>query len=72
MRRKVIILHLCENKKTYSIGMKRNVEDNKHNYEVNNIQNIKRIRVDNSDSYEREKKSNKGKYFTSCNPYFKE
>ena len=50
------MLHLCENKKTYSIGMKRNVEDNKHNYEVNNIQNIKRIRVDNSDSYEREKK----------------
>ena len=43
-----------KNKK--SIGMKRNVEDNKHNYEVNNIQNIKRIRVDNSDSYEREKK----------------
>ena len=43
-----------KNKK--SIGMKRNVEDNKYNYEVNNIQNIKRIRVDNSDSYEREKK----------------
>ena len=53
------MLHLCENKKTYSIGMKRNVEDNKHNYEVNNIQNIKRIRVDNSDSYEREKKVTK-------------
>ena len=32
-----------KNKK--SIGMKRNVEDN--NYEVNNIQTIKRIRVDN-------------------------
>ena len=46
-----------KNKK--SIGMKRNVEDNKHNYEVNNIQNIKRIRVDNSDSYEREKKVTK-------------
>ena len=53
------ILHLCENKKTYSIGMKRNVEDNKHNYEVNNIQNIKRIIVDNSDSYESEKKVTK-------------
>ena len=46
-----------KNKK--SIGMKRNVEDNKYNYEVNNIQNIKRIRVDNSDSYEREKKMTK-------------
>ena len=46
-----------KNKK--SIGMKRNVEDNKYNYEVNNIQNIKRIRVDNSDSYEREKKVTK-------------
>ena len=46
-----------KNKK--SIGMKRNVEDNKYNYEVNNIQNIKRIRVDNSDSYEREKKITK-------------
>ena len=46
-----------KNKK--SIGMKRNVEDNKHNYEVNNIQNIKRIRVDHSDSYEREKKVTK-------------
>ena len=44
---------------TYSIGMKRNVEDNKYNYEVNNIQNIKRIRVDHSDSYEREKKVTK-------------
>ena len=44
-----------KNKK--SIGMKRNVEDN--NYEVNNIQTIKRIRVDNSDSYEREKKVTK-------------
>ena len=44
-----------KNKK--SIGMKRNVEDN--NYEVNNIQTIKRIRVDNSDSYEREKKITK-------------
>ena len=45
--------------KNVNIGMKHNVEDNKHNYEVQNlniIKNKKRTRVDRSKSHERDKK----------------